>query len=76
MLDVNLLRRDFVYFSFNSGFLGLKLFLVILSTIRIKSTASCAVEALQLAELFVLSFVIGSLTFDNAFSVSETFPGD
>ena len=46
-------------------FLGLELFVVILSAIRIKSAMSCAAEAIQ---LLVLPFVVGPLTSDKAFA--------
>ena len=57
-------------------FLGFELFTVILSTTLIKSAVSCAAEALQLTELLVLSFVIGSWTSDKPFAVSKAFHGD
>ena len=57
--------------------LGLELLVVIFATIQIKFTVcSCAAEALHLAELLVLSFVIGPQTSDEVFVVSKTFPRD
>ena len=57
-------------------FLGLELFVVILSILRIRPAACCKPEALQLTEFLVLSFVIGSWISDKAFAVSKAFPGD
>ena len=49
-------------------FIGLEPFVVILSTIQIKSAISCAAEAIQ---LLVLPFVVGSLTSDKAFAEGD-----
>lgn len=49
-------------------FLGLEPFVVILSTIQIKSAISCGAEAIQ---LLVLPFVVGSLTSDKAFAEGD-----
>ena len=55
MLDVNLVRRDFIFLLMVTEFRGFELSVVILSTIRTKSAVSCAAEALQLTDLFFLS---------------------
>ena len=54
MLDVNLVRRDFISLLMVTEFQGFKSFAVILSTLRMKSVVSCAAEALQLTDFFSL----------------------
>ena len=78
IFEANLLRRDFVFsLLIVTEVLGLELLVVIFATIQIKFTVcSCAAEALHLAELLVLSFVIGPQTSDEVFVVSKTFPRD
>ena len=50
----------FIFLLIDTEFLGFELLVVMLLTIQIKSAVFCAAEALQLAELLVISFVIGS----------------
>ena len=65
----------FVSLLMVTEFIGLELFVVILSIIQSKSAVSWAAEELRLTDLLVFSFVIGFWTSDKASLVSKIFHG-